>query len=309
MAAHMADELTTSLLRDVSRSFYLSMHALPTAMRTGVSIAYLLARATDSVADSSSAPAPLRLETLHAMARVVAGEANAAEETRLLARLGGELARAQAHEGERRLLQRYGEALAAFRALSEDERTPIRRVLATIVEGQIWDLTYFDEHPAVENEAQTLAYAYQVAGCVGEFWTSLGYATMGASFAPTGRQELMAKAGARYGRGLQLVNILRDAGEDAARGRQYLANGSDRRLWLDRAERWLRDGLDYSRRLRRVRLRFASMLPALIGLRTLALLRRHDTPKPGERKLKIPRRAVYACMVKAFFVSILPPIS
>ncbi len=309
----MGDELTTGLLKAVSRSFYLSMGTLPPEMRRGVSLGYLLARATDSVADASVAPPAQRREVLAAMGRAVAGEASAGERRELCALLAGEMAAAQPNPSESRLLQRFGEALAALEAAPPAEIRLVRRVLATIVEGQLWDLTFFEAQPSVENEEQTLRYTYMVAGCVGEFWTELGYATLGGRFAPEGRRELMLQAGVRYGRGLQLINILRDAGEDAARGRCYLVG--DRHRWLGRAVRYMADGLDYARHLRGVRLRFATALPALIGQKTLALLEcagvdtrmGSGTKNPGGGKLKIPRRAVYACMLRAAWLSILPP--
>ncbi len=299
----MPEDLTTDLLKAVSRSFYLSMHALPPAMRRGVSLGYLLARATDCVADTSAAPAVRRAEVLRLMGEAVAGHLSPEAERELLVCLQGEMAEAQHHPAERRLLQRFGEALAALRACPPEEQLLVQQVLAPIVEGQLWDIEYFEERAAVTTDDQTLSYCYQVAGCVGEFWTALGYATMGAHFAPPEARELMMQAGMRYGRGLQLVNILRDEAEDAARGRCYLA--SDRRLWLTRAGRWLADGVDYSRRLGSFRLRFASMLPALIGRQTLELLCRRETTPPGAHKVKITRRAVYACMLRAGWLSIL----
>ncbi len=300
----MTEDLTTDLLKAVSRSFYLSMHWLPPAMRRGISLGYLLARATDSVADTSAAPAPQRSEVLRQMGEAVEGNLAPEAELHLLALLQGEMAAAQQNPAESRLLQRFGEALAALRACTEAEQLLVRRVLATIVRGQLWDISFFEAQPSVTSDEQTLEYTYMVAGCVGEFWTELGYATLGDAFAAPEHRELMVAAAVRYGRGLQLVNILRDAGEDAARGRCYLC--SERARWFARAERYLADGVDYSRRLRGFRLRFASMLPALIGQKTLRLLhRRGDTVQPGGQKVKIARRAVYACLLRAACLSIL----
>ncbi len=304
----MTEDLTTDLLKAVSRSFYLSMHALPAAMRRGIALGYLLARATDSVADTSSAPSAQRLAVLRQMGDAVAGTLAAEDEAALLDRLKDDMAAAQGNPAEARLLARFGEALAALRRCTAEEQRLVQQVLATIVSGQEWDIAYFEEQPAVTDEAQTLDYTYRVAGCVGEFWTQLGYATLGDAFADPApeRRALMVQAAVRYGRGLQLVNILRDAGEDAARGRAYLPAGSSRERWLSRAERYLTDGLDYSRRLRRFSLRFASMLPALIGKKTLALLRlAGENTQPGAPKVKIARRAVYGCMVQAACLSIL----
>ncbi len=301
----MREDLTTDLLKSVSRSFYLSMHWLPPAMRRGIALGYLLARATDSVADTSVAAPERRREVLEQMGRAVAGQLDSGAEQELLFCLQGEMAQAQSNPAEGSLLQRFGEALAALRACSAAEQALVQRVLATIVEGQLWDLSYFETHSSVTRDEQTLDYTYKVAGCVGEFWTELGYATLGRDFANEGRRELMVQAAVRYGRGLQLVNILRDTAEDASRGRCYLC--SERRLWFARAERYLADGVDYSRRLGCFRLRFASMLPALIGRRTLALLRQCETAQPdrASAKVKIARRAVYACLVQAVGFSIL----
>lgn len=286
------DEL---LLRDVSRSFYLTMHALPEAMRPAIEVGYLLARATDSVADTSTAPAELRRTVLALMARAVAGTMEADEAERLFMYLSGALAQAQPSPAEYRLLRRFGDCLAQAENLPAAELAELRRVLETIIAAQQEDL----DAPCYTQEAQTLHYADAVAGCVGVFWTRLGYLTMGADFAVPQDQPLMEEAGLRYGRGLQLVNMLRDAEEDAARGRCYLA-GADPRLWCDRAERYLRDGIDYAARLRSFRLRFATVLPALVGLRTLHLLRR----RKGQERVKISRLSVYAAMVSAAWRSL-----
>ena len=48
--------LLGSLLKSVSRSFYLTLRVLPTGMRDPVGLAYLLARAADTIADTSLIP-------------------------------------------------------------------------------------------------------------------------------------------------------------------------------------------------------------------------------------------------------------
>ena len=280
-----------ALLKSVSRSFYLSMAWLPPAMRHSVALGYMLARATDSVADTSRADVQERADVLRRMARAVAGEENPDALCDTLAR---RMAPAQDNPAEATLLRRFAEFLQELEATPEAESALIRRVLATIVEGQLWDLTYFTpDCTAVADDAMTDLYAHRVAGCVGEFWTRLGRAAMGDAFCPAARTEIMCAAAVRYGKGLQLVNILRDMQEDAARGRSYLCSAPA--VWIERAERYLADGIDYSRRLGGFRLRFAAMLPALIGRKTLRLIR----TRQGTERVKIPRRAVYACMLHA----------
>lgn len=286
-------DVTGELLKSVSRSFYLTIRFLPKQMRPAVALGYMLARATDSVADTANAPIEQRVHVLQRMGMAIAG----APDAELLHMLANDIAPGLSHEGERTLLCEFGNLLQALNAFSPEQQQHIRNVLATIVKGQLWDLTAFAQHDTVQSDDETRCYTYNVAGCVGEFWTSLGYTTMGETFCADARRDVMMQAGIRYGQGLQLINILRDMEEDAARGRHYLCTSP--LTWLNRAERYMNDGVDYSRRLGTFRLRFASILPALIGLRTIQRLKASTL---GKGKVKIKRRSVYACLVKALFI-------
>lgn len=286
------------LLKAVSRSFYLSMVWLPPPMRRGIALGYMLARATDSVADTSTASEERRLQVLQAMGHAVAGTLDKEAELCMLEALAGEMAQAQQKISESVLLQRFGECLRLLRELPTAERVLIQEVLATIMEGQCWDLTFFRTQSCVQHDEQTYRYTYMVAGCVGAFWTRLGRLTMGDDFCSAEMAELMEQAGVRYGQGLQLVNILRDIGEDAARGRSYLSSEPWR--WQKRAERFLADGVDYASRLGMFRLRFTALLPALLGQKTLALLAQNTKAT----RVKISRAAVYASLVEAVFRSL-----
>src|SRR5579862_6409067 len=57
-------ELIGPLLRDVSRSFYLTLRVLPQPIRPQISLAYLLARATDTIADTKAVPRAKRIIAL-----------------------------------------------------------------------------------------------------------------------------------------------------------------------------------------------------------------------------------------------------
>lgn len=199
------------------------------------------------------------------------------------------------------MLARFPECLALLENLSPHERMLVRQVLASIVEGQAWDLMYFESHAAVSCPEQLEHYTYMVAGCVGEFWTRLGLLAQGPGFS-TQPEEQLLRWGRHYGMGLQLVNILRDREEDLARGRSYLPAPDDR-PWLDRAERWLKEGVFYAESLRNGRLRFSTVLPAWLGLDTLELLQRADWRHPSSGKVKIARGDVYLRMWKAFLFS------
>lgn len=292
-----AIDVTGELLKSVSRSFYLTIRFLPVEMRPAIALGYMLARATDSVADSIQSHTELRYAMLKRMNQAITGEATPEEMQALSADLSEKVAPVVSSASEQQLLREFGTCLQALTSFDENQRALIRKVLATIIDGQLWDLTAFADVDTVSSDDETRRYTYMVAGCVGEFWTELGYATMGERFCAEKRHELMRKAGVRYGQGLQLINILRDMEEDAARGRHYLC--SDTSKWLHRAESYMNDGIDYSRRLGSFKLRFASILPALIGKKTIHLLRRSTL---GKGKVKIKRSAVYLTLIKAFFI-------
>src|SRR5947209_5395214 len=67
--------LRGSILASVSRSFYLSIRLLPKKLRDPVSLGYLLARASDTIADTTEVPIDLRTEKLRLLARGIQGEA------------------------------------------------------------------------------------------------------------------------------------------------------------------------------------------------------------------------------------------
>src|SRR5438034_10320920 len=63
--------LLTSLLKQVSRSFYLTLRALPRPIRPHIGVAYLLARASDTIADTDIVPVEPRLRALQELCRPI----------------------------------------------------------------------------------------------------------------------------------------------------------------------------------------------------------------------------------------------
>lgn len=301
------------LLAQVSRSFGLSIRLLPASLRDTVGLAYLLARATDSLADTSTA---LVRERAAALDRLHAAVCTAdAEAVRVLA---AAFAPQQAHDAERVLIARLPECLAHLHGLQRDDLADVQRVLGHIVRGQLLDLQRFPDAVrvrALPTRAALEEYTYLVAGSVGEFWTSV-CARHVPAFASLPPEDLRA-LGRRFGSGLQLVNITRDLGEDLACGRCYLpgdelaAQGVPLdavrrddagllkvwRHWQHEAALRMQDGIRYACALRHARMRAAVALPALLGMRTLEAL-----AQSGERALatrvKVPRRAVYAMLAR-----------
>src|SRR5439155_717355 len=168
----MADDLLGDLLRQVSRSFYLSLAILPRPLREPIGLAYLLARAADTVADTRLIVREERVRHVETLRRASGG---AAADVAAVARA---CAPRQAHAAERRLLEHVDEALARLEALPAADRAEVRAVVATLTTGMVFDLTRFPGEDAASLTAldtpdELDRYTYLVAGCVGPFWTAL----------------------------------------------------------------------------------------------------------------------------------------
>lgn len=299
----------TQILKGVSRSFFLSLRLLPRPMRGAASLAYLLARSADTLADSGSTPPPQRLEALAAFARAVAAATPPP-------RWSQALRHAIPDPREQVLLDQTPALLVRLDALPAAEAALVREVLAIIISGQQLDLQRFAtatrERPIALADAAALEdYTWRVAGCVGEFWTHLGFLTLGSRFSTGDPAELLAR-GRTYGQGLQLVNILRDVPADLDAGRCYLpvVDPTDHRAllachgrWLERAVPWIDQGHHYALGLSLRRLRAATRLPALLAAETLNRLR-GVTWETLRARVKVPRRRVYALLLHAFTAKI-----
>jgi farnesyl-diphosphate farnesyltransferase len=300
-----------AILKSVSRSFYLTIRFLPRPLREPVGLAYLLARATDTIADTAQIPAEVRLTTLLALGRVIAGELEFTAISESLC----DFAAQQSDRHERTLIENLGCCLKELlKQLNPADRADIRALLQTIVRGQELDVRRFGNPNSIvslQSAAELDEYTYLVAGCVGDFWTRLGFRDF-SNFANRAPNEMSA-LGVEYGKGLQLINVLRDTGADLRAGRSYLpaeelaASPAVEVFshWLEKAERQVASGIDYCVALTNWRIRFATALPALIGARTLALLREAGL-ETVNRKIKVPRKDVRRILLAATMATTSP---
>jgi farnesyl-diphosphate farnesyltransferase len=311
-------KLCGPVLRSVSRSFYLSVRILPRRLRGPVALGYLLARASDAIADTTDLRAGLRAEKLRSVARAIQDET--ARDA--ISDLGESFAPSQKNESESQLIKSLPACLDWLDRLDGADRNEIRFVLDKINRGQLDDLERFQNQKqtvALEKSSDLDEYTYLVAGSVGEFWTRLCFRHL-RTFAANSETEML-ELGKRYGMGLQLINILRDAGADLRAGRCYFPKEelnaarmdasqilreperfqSIYGKWRQKAERGIECGMEYSRAIESWRVRAATVLPALIGARTLALLRNAGATAL-HRQIKMPRREVRA-MIRLLLVT------
>jgi len=315
-----APELLGKLLRRVSRTFYLSLAILPRELHEPIGLAYLLARAADTIADTRVIARTDRQSHLETLRAAYAGASVD------VAGVGRACAPVQPQIAERELIERIPEALGRVGALPSGDRAEVRAVLATLTSGMLFDLTRFPGEDAtslaaLETTDELDHYIYLVAGCVGPFWTALHTAHR-----PRLRHwdvPAMAALGVRFGKALQLTNVLRDVPADLRHGRCYLP--ASELGALDLAPHDLLDAVAASRALplyRRLltlalghydaawrytlaipraewRMRLACTWPLLIGLGTIERLAAHPNPLGAAVPIKISRGEVRVLVARS----------
>ena len=306
--SELLDPELDSILEGTSRSFYLTLKNLPSGLRSQVGLLYLLARTSDTIADSERGFPAQRLQALERYNEYVQGNSSTLPDL-------SELAQLQRIASERKLLERVGDTVACVGRFSDQDQQHIRHCLNIIVGGQSLDLKRFanageEQIVALADDVELDDYAYRVAGSVGEFWTRM---TLNHLFETDEETELaMFEKGVRFGKALQLINILRDIPADLRMGRCYIPSkslsdigmepmdlldaenmGRFKPLFdscIDVAESHLDAAVEYIGMLphSQFRLRGACMLPVLIGQRTLALLRDGNVLESSNR-IKVTR--------------------
>ena len=305
------DSFNDKLLEGTSRSFYLTLKRLPGTVKGQIGLLYLLARISDTIADSGEGNREVLLGLLEDYNSRAQGKSDSLPDLTALSEV-------QSNPAEASLLLAAHGPLDLLDSSSEVDRGLIRKCLDIIISGQRMDLERFSGGAegsilALKRYEEMDDYAYRVAGSVGEFWTAtcLEHAF---EVDPETRDEMM-EAGVRFGKALQLINILRDIPEDLGIGRCYIPSEDLMKsglrpedlldpnkmdafrplfdTYLERAEEHLQEAVRYILMLphNQYRLRGACMIPVIIGQRTLRLLRTHNVLE-GENRVKVPRKEI-----------------
>jgi geranylgeranyl pyrophosphate synthase/phytoene/squalene synthetase len=210
------------MLPRVSRTFALSIEALPDQLREAVRAAYLLCRIVDTIEDARVLPTGLREQLFSRFDDLLTGRhadpSSLSEYSQTFVHQVGE------HDVE--LMERCGAVFRTFWALPAAQRAAIRGPVLRMSRGMRSYTRRWTSNQKLElvDDDDLESYCYYVAGTVGELLTALflefhPLAESGQVADPVGALQGDCVS---FGIGLQLVNILKDVAEDAARGVCYL---------------------------------------------------------------------------------------
>ena len=223
----------------------------------------------------------------------------------------------QTNKSEGLLLKNVEAVVSRIEGFSDSDQEAIRSCLGIIISGQILDLNRFslteEDIASIEKDDELDDYAYRVAGSVGEFWTRMSLAHL--FKIDSEKEKAIFEKGVRFGKSLQMINILRDIPSDLSLGRCYIPRKSlekhtlsPRDLldkskmesfrplydeYLDLTSEYLESAIQYIEMIphSQFRLRGSCMLPVIIGKRTVSLLRGRNVLDRKDR-IKIDRSEI-----------------
>ncbi len=293
-----------ALLERTSRTFALAIPTLPEPRRREVTVAYLLFRIADTLEDAARWTRDQRVDGLHELARILEG-GRATDPAR--AGIRWKRGRPVDHPGYLDLLEATPRVLDALASLEPAARKAVRTHTLRTTRGMAGFVARADAAGVLRLEGLEAlrSYCYAVAGIVGEMLTDLFLLEGGTVGSAAGRLRARAPF---FGEALQLVNVLRDARDDAREGRILVDERLDRGEVLHLAYRDLRAASEYSLALQEARARRGvvafTALPARLAVATLEAVRERG---PGA---KISRARV-ARIVHSTSVALLrsrPPV-
>lgn len=284
------------MLRQVSRTFALSIEQLPGRLQDAISVAYLLLRVSDILEDHPHMSPERKAHLLRLWAQVLDQQEPVESLTKSVADLDG-------GDPEVEVAQNADLVLSQLHALpAEAQESIVARVGRTTLGMARWQ----DHGPFVEDEAALDDYMHEVAGRVGYLVTDLF-----AWHYPALQEQkaVLMPLSRECGLALQTVNVIRGLRKDYQRGWVFVPQTYYQKVGLDadsmfdpknlsrsmqvvamladKADRHLSHGLTYITAFpsRYLGLRLALMWPFFFAVRTLAISRENTQVLLGEAKI------------------------
>ena len=203
-----------SILPGVSRTFALTIPALPERLAKVVTNAYLLCRIADTIEDDTALTDCQKTQFHRRFLSVIEGK----EDAEAFADDLSPLLSSSVLPDERDLVRNTARVVRVMQGFSGRERKALTRCLAVMCSG----MPKFQRNKnlrGLSDLKELGAYCYVVAGVVGEMLTEL-FCAHCPDLARNRRE--MKRLAVSFGQGLQMTNILKDIWEDRRDGTCWL---------------------------------------------------------------------------------------
>ena len=210
------EEFCIDILPKVSRTFALSIEALPEPLRATIRVSYLLCRIVDTIEDDPDLERAER-ERLFDLFRAAVSDDGLDASSLEKAFVG----HGTSHDHD--LCRGTGAALRIFRGLAPELREAARPHILEMAAGMAEYATRWrgtEELTVLEDVEDLERYCYFVAGTVGNLLTDI-FITTDSDLSESTRKGLSERS-VSFGLGLQLTNIVKDVTADRPRGWCFL---------------------------------------------------------------------------------------
>jgi len=166
----LVDGELKGILKNVSRTLYLSINILPAKVRASMALGYLFCRALDTVTDCPGPDNALKRDIL-ALARRLGDQKIYSE---LFEKIK-QVAVSVTHSGEKKLLLKFDKLLAVYLKFPESDRAPIDFICDGVARGMEMDIGTFAGPglAAFRTEEELKKYCGYIGGVPGVFWARL----------------------------------------------------------------------------------------------------------------------------------------
>ena len=273
------------ILREVSRTFAVSIERLPATLREAVMISYLLLRVSDCLEDNEVLLANRKVELLQLWTQILSGNASVEELIQAVSHLDAN------NDPEVYVTQHADDLLEALDQLPKESQAII---VQHVIQSTLGMARWQEHGPFVNTEEEMDDYMHQVAGRVGYLLTDL-FGSYSPAFQK--RDPVLRPLARHFGLALQTVNIIRGMRKDYERGWVFVPRtfyeplgltrdslfaqeNAERALTVinilaDKAETHLQYGLEYITTIPQAYhgIRLACMWPLFFAKKTVALSR------------------------------------
>ena len=309
----------TEMLPRVSRTFAPTIRMLPRYLFMPVTVAYLLCRIADTVEDEPSLSKEEKQYNLALYAQMFS-------DPDLLAEFSHRVAFIPDHNQDVVLIKNLDRVMAVFKSFSME----VQRLIGIWVVEMVMGMKKFAQEKGkgkfhfLKSMKDLDEYTYYVAGTVGHLLTAL-FAHFSRTITPAVVQRL-EKFSSSFGKGLQMVNIIRDINADLKRGQSYIPDEILRKYNLTRksiydaenciqAEQMfneliemaighLDNALAYVLNIPKeeARIRLFCLLPMFWAMQTLKIIQQNTLTLLRIDSIKISRRTIRIEFLKALIL-------
>ncbi len=309
-------------LPKVSRTFAPTIKMLPNLLYVPVAVAYLLCRIADTVEDEESLTEERKIFLLDLYISLFKEQKN-----ELFQLFLDKTRDIPEHSEDVILLHNFPKVFNVFNSFSDEVKKHISFWVVEMSEGmkKYTQSNKKSKLQFLKSMNDLDEYMYYVAGTVGHLLTSL-FAHFSGKITPQIKKKLESFAES-FGKGLQMVNIIRDMTTDLRRGQSYIPDEILEKYQLTRKTIFEAKNTEQAQRMfnelietavkhmdkaiayivtlpkDETRIRLFCLLPVFWAMRTLQKIQENTLLLLGNDKIKISRWVIRLEFYKAIFLS------